>query len=461
MRKKYEDDDNSGVSLLTKRLSGEKLDDKVIDDLMKTEEKTKKKDNKNANQQTIQPVFMANDNNQTNTFTSSQVAQSVQTPVREDINKIITPVVDEPARNVEPIAPIIPNATVQPVGTIEATPNKFNQRNTYDVNNVQEMLNVNVPDNANEDQVINNVINNTFSMLAENKQNPNTCNLQTNNTQHLQPNTQQTMQYNVANTAYAPNAYAPMPQAQPVAQVPQTVQPMIPQPVAYQTQPVANISQPVIQPVQHIQPMAQTQQPISQVPVANKSYRRKKKSLASKIGKKLLSLAITLAIIGVFVWVVFTFMLGIIDINGNSMSPTYYDEETLFVDKITINFDSPDRREVVVFTKGDEKYVARIAGVPGDTVSVNTNGDILINGETFTIEEEETKLVSFDSAEKDEVTDETPVTDILAEITLGANEFFVLSDNENEALDSRLDNIGIVTKNDIYGIVLFSFNFNK
>ena len=93
---------------------------------------------------------------------------------------------------------------------------------------------------------------------------------------------------------------------------------------------------------------------------------------------------------------------------------------------------------------GNEKshyYVKRVIGVPGDTVQIK-NGTVYVNGKAF---DEETDVASIEDAGL-----------AAEEITLGADEYFVLGDNRNNSEDSRYANIGNIKKDYINGKSLVS-----
>lgn len=140
-------------------------------------------------------------------------------------------------------------------------------------------------------------------------------------------------------------------------------------------------------------------------------------------------------------------------VDGDSMQPTLYDKEYLWVDKLTYQFSEPERFDVVIFPiqyRGQEShFVKRIIGLPGETVYIDENGVIYINGE---------------------VLPDTYGKEIIAEynrqraaepLTLGEDEYFVLGDNRNHSSDSRFEAVGNITRDRIMGRVaarLWPFN---
>ena len=74
-------------------------------------------------------------------------------------------------------------------------------------------------------------------------------------------------------------------------------------------------------------------------------------------------------------------------VKGSSMVPNFIDGEYLLTDKISYQFGSPQRGDVVVFkapptepcAEDECEYIKRIIGVPGDKVMVE-NGEVYLNG---------------------------------------------------------------------------------
>jgi len=111
-------------------------------------------------------------------------------------------------------------------------------------------------------------------------------------------------------------------------------------------------------------------------------------------------------------------------VKGASMEPTFFDHEYLVVDEISYRFKDPVRGEVVVFRyPKDPKqfFIKRIIGLPGETIQI-TDGEVYINGELI----EEPYL------------DEDTLTKQERLVTLQPDELYVLGDNREFSLDSRI-----------------------
>lgn len=128
------------------------------------------------------------------------------------------------------------------------------------------------------------------------------------------------------------------------------------------------------------------------------------------------------------------------EVSGHSMENTLSDRDNLIVDKITYRFRDPKRYDIIVFPykyKENTFYIKRIIGLPGETVQITEEGDILIDGAV--LEESYGKEVMKSPG-------------IAADpILLGADEYFVLGDNRNASADSRDPSVGIISGEDIVG----------
>lgn len=138
-----------------------------------------------------------------------------------------------------------------------------------------------------------------------------------------------------------------------------------------------------------------------------------------------------------------TFIITPVRVNGDSMNQTLKNGEILLLEKYDRNF---ERFDIVVLKYNDEKLVKRVIGLPGESVEY-INNILYINGEkvseTFLTEETydfELEMLGYDKIPK--------------------NYYFVVGDNRDSSLDSRL--IGLIAKEDIEGKAIFRiFPFNK
>ncbi len=125
---------------------------------------------------------------------------------------------------------------------------------------------------------------------------------------------------------------------------------------------------------------------------------------------------------------------------GSSMSETLMDGDNLILDKISYRFHDPERFDVVVFPSRDIKgknFIKRIIALPGETIYIDKEGTIYINGEV--LEEHYGNAVIEDAGRAAQP------------VELGDDEYFVMGDNRNNSDDSRFNEIGIVKRSEIAG----------
>ncbi|MBQ9504633.1 MAG: signal peptidase I [Lachnospiraceae bacterium] len=148
--------------------------------------------------------------------------------------------------------------------------------------------------------------------------------------------------------------------------------------------------------------------------------------------------------IGIFVFAIFLAYVAVralgtrIIIAGDSMEPSLYNRQVVYVDKVTYSIKAPSRDDVVVFSPNGNRNqlysVKRVVAIPGDTVEIS-GGILYVNGE-----------------EEDRYSDAIADAGIAAdEVTLGEDEFFVMGDNPNSSEDSRSANIGPVLRSQVEG----------
>lgn len=127
-------------------------------------------------------------------------------------------------------------------------------------------------------------------------------------------------------------------------------------------------------------------------------------------------------------------------VQGSSMEPMLTNGDNLIVDKISYRFHEPERFDIIVFPFQYEDnvfYIKRIIGLPGETVRIDDEGNIYINGEI--LEEHYGKEVIQNPGRARE------------EITLADDEYFVMGDNRNNSSDSRDPSVAEIRREDIVG----------
>lgn len=110
-------------------------------------------------------------------------------------------------------------------------------------------------------------------------------------------------------------------------------------------------------------------------------------------------------------------------VDGQSMEPNFHNNEYVLVDKAAYLFQPPQRGDVIIFhypLDTHKDFIKRIIGVPGDTVHTTSTG-VIVDGDTIS-----------------EPYIRVPFNFQSYTWKLGPNQFFVMGDNRDNSLDSRI-----------------------
>lgn len=159
-----------------------------------------------------------------------------------------------------------------------------------------------------------------------------------------------------------------------------------------------------------------------------------------KVLKEIFNTSIYLLVVIGMVYLVITYVGQRTEVNGESMENTLSNEDNLIVDKLTYRFSDPKRYDIIVFPfryADNTFYIKRIIGMPGETVQIDREGNIYINGE---------------------VLEESYGREVIQNPGLAANtiqlkkdEYFVMGDNRNNSSDSRDPMVGNIHRDEIIG----------
>jgi signal peptidase I len=139
-------------------------------------------------------------------------------------------------------------------------------------------------------------------------------------------------------------------------------------------------------------------------------------------------------------------------VKEHSMEPTLYENNYIFLSKQQYTFADIKHGQIVVFRSNietengvDKLLIKRVIALPGDTISIS-EGAVYLNG----------KLLS-ESYIKEPFT-----SGYVEEITVPAGKAFVMGDNRQQSLDSRSDQVGLISTDKIIGMAVFRvFPFNQ
>lgn len=133
-------------------------------------------------------------------------------------------------------------------------------------------------------------------------------------------------------------------------------------------------------------------------------------------------------------------------VDGPSMQPGLVTGDRVVVSMLAYNLGSPQRGDVIVFHPPDDPgttYVKRIIGIPGDRISITPDA-VILNGHKLT--EPYISVVEPSAPEN---------ISVLPTITLKANQYFVMGDNRQDSVDSRV--FGYVPRANIIGKAEFVY----
>jgi signal peptidase I len=159
---------------------------------------------------------------------------------------------------------------------------------------------------------------------------------------------------------------------------------------------------------------------------------------------------------------------------SRSMAPTLPRGDNYLVSGLAFNFSAPHRGDIVVFRPphhSGEIWVKRVIGIPGDRVQF-LNGVVRINGVPAQLRLLGTNSENCEGSQQACATATryletlpgssphliqredfaSPYADTLV-YTVPANSYFVVGDNRDNSMDSRMDDVGFVPANAIVGKV--------
>lgn len=152
-----------------------------------------------------------------------------------------------------------------------------------------------------------------------------------------------------------------------------------------------------------------------------------------------LSLLVGVALAVVVLLNVFTHIFSVVQYYGDSMQPRLQDRQILIV----LQTQNVEQGDVVAFYYNNKVLVRRIICGGGTSIEIDTQG-----------------LVTVDGAALEEPYLSQPAlgqSNIDYPYTVPHEEFFVMGDNRQVAMDSRLEEIGTIPADRIIGKVVFAF----
>ena len=128
-----------------------------------------------------------------------------------------------------------------------------------------------------------------------------------------------------------------------------------------------------------------------------------------------------------------TLILPVLQISGSSMEPTLNNGEIV----VLVKTSKLQRGDLCGFSYSNKILIKRVIGLPGDTIVIDEEGTVYINGYAL----EENYITEKGLGE----------CDIEFPYTVPENEYFVMGDHRTTSIDSRSSVIGCIPYDQIVG----------
>ena len=143
----------------------------------------------------------------------------------------------------------------------------------------------------------------------------------------------------------------------------------------------------------------------------------------------------------VVIGVLLSFLFGVYRVDNNDMYPALKDGDIVLYYKFVGKYAG---RDVIVYDKNSERHVGRIIGLDNAYIDKESSGQLVVG--SHILPRDDAQGIYYDTEAFDTL--EYP-------FSLRDNEYFVLSDRRQEAVDSRI--LGPINKEDIEGKVFTVF----
>lgn len=149
------------------------------------------------------------------------------------------------------------------------------------------------------------------------------------------------------------------------------------------------------------------------------------------------STAGTLIVVAAIAILVATLWLPVLQIYGDSMTPTLSEGDIIF----TVKHSDLEPGDVIAFYFNNKILVKRVIGKAGDWIDMDEDGTVYVNGEV--LEEPYVKEKTYGEC------------DIKLPYQVPDSQFFVMGDHRSTSVDSRNTSIGCVAEEQIVGKISF------
>ncbi len=169
-----------------------------------------------------------------------------------------------------------------------------------------------------------------------------------------------------------------------------------------------------------------------------KHSKQKNAILQSPVFKRTLKIVLIVIVTASLLLNLFTFIMPVVKYYGNSMFPTLEDGQILIVNKMA-EIKSGD---IIAFYYNNKVILRRVVATGNTQVSIDVFGTVSVNGKELDEPYIQNKTLGQSNQN--------------FPYNVPTNSYFVLGDNREIAMDSRLSEIGVVTEDRLLGKVVFS-----
>ena len=159
--------------------------------------------------------------------------------------------------------------------------------------------------------------------------------------------------------------------------------------------------------------------------------------IMKSIWKTIIKITIAIIVVSSLMMNLFTHVMPVVRYYGDSMSPTLRDKQILFVNKLA----EVKSGDIVAFYYNNNILIRRVVAVENQQVTVDIFGKVSVNG---------TEL-----AEEYVMNQTLGQCNLDFPYTVPPNAYFVMGDNRETSMDSRLKEIGAVTEERMIGKIMF------
>ena len=171
-----------------------------------------------------------------------------------------------------------------------------------------------------------------------------------------------------------------------------------------------------------------------------KHSKKKQSIFGGQVFKRTWKIVLIIIVTASLLLNLFTFIMPVVKYYGNSMTPTLEDGQILIVNKMA----EIKGGDIIAFYYNNKVIVRRVVATGNNQISIDVFGTVSVNGKELDEPYIENKTLGQSNLD--------------FPYNIPANSYFVLGDNRDIAMDSRLSEIGVVTEDRLLGKVVFSLN---